>query len=328
MHHQPSGGVLELICGSMFSGKTEELLRRVRRAEIARKRVQLFKPRIDNRYGISRVVSHNGVAREDVIVVERATDILSRLNRDTEVVAVDEVQFFDWKIADICDDLADRGLRVIAAGLDQDFRGEPFGPMPLMLAIAERVDKLWAICVACGAPASRTQRLIDGRPALSGHLPPAPQGWVRRAYLRSDGEAITAGAGALGWTARLRAAGDLERFGVFAQSGPDQMVKVLANGETRIAIGLRRPPKMLKADRTPWAVATLVGEEKMEVDAVVEAAGLKFERRARALPDTGAPMPYDVYRGRGPGGLEIEVLTNAPAETVAATLAGLVVLQR
>ncbi|MCB9158424.1 MAG: thymidine kinase [Caldilineaceae bacterium] len=165
MHHQPSGGVLELICGSMFSGKTEELLRRVRRAEIARKRVQLFKPRIDNRYGISRVVSHNGVAREDVIVVERATDILSRLNRDTEVVAVDEVQFFDWKIADICDDLADRGLRVIAAGLDQDFRGEPFGPMPLMLAIAERVDKLWAICVACGAPASRTQRLIDGRPA-------------------------------------------------------------------------------------------------------------------------------------------------------------------
>ena len=165
MHHQPSGGVLELICGSMFSGKTEELLRRVRRAEIARKRVQLFKPRIDNRYGISRVVSHNGVAREDVIVVERATDILSRLNRDTEVVAVDEVQFFDWKIADICDDLADRGLRVIAAGLDQDFRGEPFGPMPLMLAIAERVDKLWAICVSCGAPASRTQRLIDGRPA-------------------------------------------------------------------------------------------------------------------------------------------------------------------
>ena len=110
MHHQPSGGVLELICGSMFSGKTEELLRRVRRAEIARKRVQLFKPRIDNRYGISRVVSHNGVAREDVIVVERATDILSRLNRDTEVVAVDEVQFFDWKIADICDDLADRAL--------------------------------------------------------------------------------------------------------------------------------------------------------------------------------------------------------------------------
>lgn len=165
MHYQPSGGVLELICGSMFSGKTEELLRRVRRAEIARKRVQLFKPRIDNRYGIARVVSHNGVAREDVIVVERATDILARLNSDTEVVAVDEVQFFDWKIADICDDLADKGLRVIAAGLDQDFRGEPFGPMPLMLAIAERVEKLWAICVVCGAPASRTQRLIDGRPA-------------------------------------------------------------------------------------------------------------------------------------------------------------------
>lgn len=165
MHHQPSGGVLELICGSMFSGKTEELLRRVRRAEIARKRVQLFKPRIDNRYGITRVVSHNGVGREDVIVVEHATDILDRLDGGTEVVAVDEVQFFDWKIADVCDELADRGLRVIAAGLDQDFRGEPFGPMPLMLAIAERVEKLSAICVICGAPASRTQRLIDNRPA-------------------------------------------------------------------------------------------------------------------------------------------------------------------
>ena len=165
MHYQPAGGWVELICGSMFSGKTEELLRRIRRAEIARKQVQIFKPRIDHRYGLTRVASHNGVTREDVMVVEQATEILVHLDPATSVVAVDEVQFFDWKVADICDELADRGLRVIAAGLDQDFRGEPFGPMPLMLAIAEWVDKLHAICVVCGASASRTQRLIDGRPA-------------------------------------------------------------------------------------------------------------------------------------------------------------------
>ncbi|MFN8469435.1 MAG: thymidine kinase [Caldilineaceae bacterium] len=165
MHYTPSGGWIELVCGSMFSGKTEELLRRVRRAEIARKKVQLFKPTIDNRYGLVRVASHDGIAREDAIVVCSAEDILRRLEVDTEVVAVDEVQFFDETIADVCDHLADRGLRVIVAGLDQDFRGEPFGPMPLLLARAERVDKLHAICVACGASASRTQRLIDGRPA-------------------------------------------------------------------------------------------------------------------------------------------------------------------
>jgi thymidine kinase len=165
MHYTPSGGWIELVCGSMFSGKTEELLRRIRRAEIARKKVQLFKPTIDNRYGLVRVASHDGVAREDAVVVCNAEDILRRLEVDTEVVAVDEVQFFDETIADVCDHLADRGLRVIVAGLDQDFRGEPFGPMPLLLARAERVDKLHAICVACGASASRTQRLIDGRPA-------------------------------------------------------------------------------------------------------------------------------------------------------------------
>ncbi len=165
MHYTPSGGWIELVCGSMFSGKTEELLRRIRRAEIARKKVQLFKPTIDNRYGLVRVASHDGLAREDAIVVCDAQDILRRLAVDTEVVAVDEVQFFDDTIADVCDHLADRGLRMIVAGLDQDFRGEPFGPMPLLLARAERVDKLHAICVACGASASRTQRLIDGRPA-------------------------------------------------------------------------------------------------------------------------------------------------------------------
>lgn len=165
MHYRPAGGWIELVCGSMFSGKTEELLRRIRRAEIARKNVQIFKPRIDSRYGTSRVASHNGVAREDVVVIEQAADILRLVRPETTVVAVDEVQFFDWQIADVCDELADRGMRVIAAGLDQDFRGEPFGPMPLMMAIAEHVSKLHAICVSCGASASRTQRLIDDRPA-------------------------------------------------------------------------------------------------------------------------------------------------------------------
>lgn len=165
MHTRATDGWIELVCGSMFSGKTEELLRRIRRAEIARRNVQIFKPRVDSRYGTTRVASHNGVAREDVIVVDDAASILKIVRPDTTVVAVDEVQFFDWQIADVCDELADQGHRVIAAGLDQDFRGEPFGPMPLMMAIAEQVDKLHAICVVCGAEASRTQRLIDDRPA-------------------------------------------------------------------------------------------------------------------------------------------------------------------
>jgi thymidine kinase len=165
MLYEPVGGWVELICGSMFSGKTEEMLRRLRRAEIARKRIQLFKPQIDHRYGIDRVASHNGISREDAIVVRDAHEILQHLAPETEVVAIDEVQFFDWTVAEVCTELADQGRRVIAAGLDQDFRGEPFGPMPLLLALAERVDKLNAICVCCGAVASRTQRLIDGRPA-------------------------------------------------------------------------------------------------------------------------------------------------------------------
>ncbi len=165
MHHQPSGGYLELICGSMFSGKTEELLRRIRRAEIARRKVQIFKPAIDNRYGLVRVASHNGVVREDAVVVACAQDIIDRLAPDTEVVAIDEIQFFDDAVSHVCTLLAGRGLRVIGAGLDQDFRGEPFGPIPTLMSLAEYVDKLQAICVVCGAAASRTQRLIDGRPA-------------------------------------------------------------------------------------------------------------------------------------------------------------------
>lgn len=165
MNHHPDSGWIELICGSMFSGKTEELLRRIRRAEIARRRVQVFKPRLDNRYGQQRVASHDGMAREEVHPVKNAEEILRRVREDVEVVAIDEVQFFDWSIAEVCTTLADQGKRVIAAGLDQDFRGEPFGPMPLLMALAEEVDKLHAICVICGREASRTQRLIDGRPA-------------------------------------------------------------------------------------------------------------------------------------------------------------------
>ena len=165
MPHIVPDGNLELICGSMFSGKTEELLRRIRRAQIARKRLQVFKPIIDHRYGIRRVASHTGIAWDHVYAVSDSGELLAAVLPETEVVAIDEVQFFDEKIVNVCDALADAGKRVIAAGLDQDFRGEPFGPMPMLMALAESVDKLQAICVVCGAPASRTQRLIDGRPA-------------------------------------------------------------------------------------------------------------------------------------------------------------------
>jgi thymidine kinase len=164
---QPRGGWIELICGSMFSGKTEELIRRVRRAEIARQTVQVFKPLMDDRYGKDSVWSHSGVHCE-AEAIEHASLILSLLRKDTNVVAIDEVQFLDWAVADVARILADRGLRVVVAGLDLDFRGEPFGPMPLMMAEAEMVDKLHAICVVCGAPASRSQRLINGAPAHYG----------------------------------------------------------------------------------------------------------------------------------------------------------------
>lgn len=158
------GGWIEVICGSMFSGKTEELIRRVKRAEIARQRVQVFKHALDTRYAQKRVASHSGTETQ-AVVVKDAASILRLVEADTEVVAIDEVQFFDQLISEACQVLADGGKRVIVAGLDMDFRGEPFGPMPLLMAQAELVDKLQAICVECGAPASRTQRLIDGKPA-------------------------------------------------------------------------------------------------------------------------------------------------------------------
>jgi thymidine kinase len=158
------GGEIELICGGMFAGKTEELIRRVRRAQIARQKVQVFKPTLDDRYTVEQVSSHNGVHLE-ATVVNSAREILDQVTLDTTVVAIDEAQFFDWHIAEVCDELADRGVRVIVAGLDMDFRGEPFGPVPVLMAQAERVDKLQAICVVCGASASRTQRLVNGQPA-------------------------------------------------------------------------------------------------------------------------------------------------------------------
>jgi thymidine kinase len=164
MRHSYNGGWIEVISGSMFSGKTEELIRRVRRARIAQRKVQVFKPLLDNRFHAEQVASHNGLQWE-AVPVGNAREIPERLEDDATIVAVDEVQFFDWEISKVCKDLADRGLRVILAGLDMDFRGEPFGPMPLLMAEAEEVTKLQAICVTCGAPASRTQRLIDNQPA-------------------------------------------------------------------------------------------------------------------------------------------------------------------
>jgi thymidine kinase len=157
-------GHIELICGSMFSGKTEELIRRLRRATIAKQQVQVFKPVIDDRYHVERVTSHNGLDFE-ARPVALAQEILTAVSPTTTVVAIDEVQFFDTAVVQVCDALAEQGKRVICAGLDMDFRGVPFGPMPDLLARAEEVQKLHAICVICGEEASRTQRLIEGHPA-------------------------------------------------------------------------------------------------------------------------------------------------------------------
>jgi thymidine kinase len=159
-----STGWIEVICGSMFSGKTEELIRRVKRAQIARQKVQVFKPVIDNRYVAERVSSHAG-GQIDSTRVRAAHEILALVQEDAQVVAIDEVQFFEPEVVDICQRLADGGKRVLCTGLDLDFRGEPFGVIPQLLAVAEHVEKLQAICMSCGAPATRTQRLIDGRPA-------------------------------------------------------------------------------------------------------------------------------------------------------------------
>ncbi len=157
-------GSVEVITGPMFSGKTEEFIRRLRRAVIARQKVQVFKPAIDVRYGEGKVTSHAGDEFQ-ARPIERIADVWTHLDEDTTVVGIDEAQFFDQEITEVVQRLADRGLRVILAGLDMDFRGEPFGPMPTLLAQADRVDKLQAICMVCGGPATRTQRLVNGQPA-------------------------------------------------------------------------------------------------------------------------------------------------------------------
>jgi thymidine kinase len=160
-HHR---GRIEVICGSMFSGKTEELIRRVRRAQIAKQQVQVFKPAIDIRYDAERVTSHNG-QDHNAQPCTGSAEIARRISPSTTVVAIDEAQFFDEGLVDVAERLAAGGVRVILAGLDLDFRGEPFGPMPKLICLAEEVTKLHAICVICGEEASRTQRLVNGQPA-------------------------------------------------------------------------------------------------------------------------------------------------------------------
>ena len=165
MYPAGAGGWIEVVCGVMFSAKSEELIRRVRRALIAKKRVQVFKSHLDERYsGLYHVSSHDGRTVQ-AMPVDSPEQIARELLPETQVVAIDEAQFLPIGIVDLATALATRGLRVILAGTDTDFRGEPFGPMPQLLAVAEQVDKLHAICVLCGNPASRNQRLIDGRPA-------------------------------------------------------------------------------------------------------------------------------------------------------------------
>ncbi len=157
-------GSIEVICGSMFSGKTDELIRRLVRAVIARQKVQVFKPSIDVRYAAEKVTSHTG-SNFDAIPVKEAAEIREKVAQDTTVVGIDEAQFLDAEVVAVAQELAERGIRVLIAGLDVDFRGEPFGPMPLLMCKAEKVDKLHAICMVCGDEASRTQRLVNGKPA-------------------------------------------------------------------------------------------------------------------------------------------------------------------
>jgi thymidine kinase len=164
MYGPKDHGWIEVVVGPMFSGKSEELIRRINRARIARQKVQVFKHYIDDRYGVDHVVSHNNV-RVEAIKIASSKDILDKLDHDAVVIAIDEVQFFDAGIVEVCIKLADEGKRVICAGLDQDFKGNPFGPSPALMAVAEFVDKIQAICMICGNPATRTQRLINNQPA-------------------------------------------------------------------------------------------------------------------------------------------------------------------
>src|SRR5918911_1019857 len=160
IHLRAHPGWIEVIAGSMFSGKSEELIRRLRRARIARQKVQVFKPRIDIRYSHDHIVSHSEM-RHESSTVDTAAEILARVERGTEVVGIDEGQFFDHELVEVANELARRGVRVIIAGLDQDYTGRPFEPMPQLLAIAEYITKTHAICVRCGQPANYSQRIVD-----------------------------------------------------------------------------------------------------------------------------------------------------------------------
>lgn len=164
MYRPINHGYIEVVIGPMYSGKSEELIRRLKRAKIAKQNVIVFKPGIDDRYSKDDVVSHSGYAI-NAVAIQKSSQIYDYIKNDTQVVGIDEVQFFDDEIVDIAIDLANKGIRVIAAGLDMDFKGEPFGPTPRLLAVAEFVDKIQAICSVCGQPATRSQRLIDGKPA-------------------------------------------------------------------------------------------------------------------------------------------------------------------
>lgn len=164
MYREYRGGWIEVIAGCMFAGKTEELIRRIKVLEYAKKKIVVFKPLIDNRYSDDMVVSHAG-SKVMSFAIEKAHDILAFIDDSVDVVAIDEVQFFDVEITEICNALANRGIRVMVAGLDMDFRGEPFGVIPKLMTQAEFVTKLTAVCTECGAPATRSQRLINGKPA-------------------------------------------------------------------------------------------------------------------------------------------------------------------
>lgn len=157
-------GYIEVVCGPMFAGKTEELIRRIKRLEYAKKNYLVFKPKVDNRYGDTKIVSHNSNSK-NAVNVSSSLEILDHITKDLDVIIIDEAQFFDNDIVKVADYLADQNYRVIIGGLDRDFKGDPFGPMPQLLAIAEQVTKLTAICMKSGKPATRTQRLINDQPA-------------------------------------------------------------------------------------------------------------------------------------------------------------------
>src|SRR5215510_9548770 len=160
--HRPNAGWIEVITGSMLSGKNEELIRRLRRAQIARRKVQIFKPKIDNRYADDHIISHSDM-RIASVNLSSSRELLAQVLPDTEVVGIDEGQFFDADLPPVCSALADQGKRVIVAGLDQDYLGKPFEPMPQLLAIAEYITKTLAICMVCGGPANHTQRLVASK---------------------------------------------------------------------------------------------------------------------------------------------------------------------